>query len=75
MARPSSQPQHMEGNTFRPFHSCWTVPNNQLGHLPAFSTVSTVWALDLPAIDQGKVTRGLVCIKQPMHLGFIQPHA
>ncbi len=28
----------------------------------------TVWALDLPTIHPVKVTRGLVCIKQPMHL-------
>ncbi len=27
-----------------------------------------VWALDLPRIHPVKVTRGLVCIKQPMHL-------
>jgi hypothetical protein len=28
----------------------------------------TVWALDLPTIHPVKVTRGLMCIKQPMHL-------
>ncbi len=28
----------------------------------------TVWALDLPTIHPVKVTRELVCIKQPMHL-------
>ncbi len=28
----------------------------------------TVWALDLPMIHPVKVTRGLVCIKKPMHL-------
>jgi hypothetical protein len=28
----------------------------------------TAWALDLPRIHPVKVTRGLVCIKQPMHL-------
>jgi hypothetical protein len=28
----------------------------------------TVWTLDLPTIHPVKVTRGLVCIKQPMHL-------
>jgi hypothetical protein len=27
----------------------------------------TVWALDLPTIHPVKVTRGLVCIKQPVH--------
>ncbi len=35
----------------------------------------TVWALVLPMIYPFKVTRGLMCIKQPMHLGFIQPCA
>jgi hypothetical protein len=34
-------------------------PHNQLGHLPAFSTVSIVWALDLPTIDPVKLIRGL----------------
>jgi hypothetical protein len=34
---------------------------------------TTVLALDLPTIHPVKVTRGLVCIKQPMHLWFIQP--
>ncbi len=28
----------------------------------------TVWALDVPTIYPVKVTRELVCIKQPMHL-------
>ena len=28
----------------------------------------TEWALDLPRIHPAKVTSGLVCIKQPMHL-------
>ncbi len=35
----------------------------------------TVWALDLPRIHPVKVTRGLVCIKRPMHLWFVQPCA
>ncbi len=28
----------------------------------------TVWDLDLPTVHPVKVTRGLVCIKHPMHL-------
>jgi hypothetical protein len=28
----------------------------------------TVWALDLPRMHPVKVTMGLMCIKQPMHL-------
>ncbi len=33
----------------------------------------TVWALDLPRIHPIKVTRGLVCIKHPMHLWLYSP--
>ncbi len=43
---------------------------SRVNYVPLFtcSSTPTVWALDLPRIHPGKVTRGLVFIKQPMHL-------